>query len=265
MPALPKFLVLLAIFLSANSGDAFMNLSSAAGNLVPVNHLIQFVEPMSKPTNEPTVEPTKQTTSKRGKYSLLKKKDAELPSKITVLITQFTSDTSYAFEAVHGVSHIHVKYIVTSWVTIGYGQDNEIQSMCPDLSLPQPSNWQGPKQRSLIISACVPFASFCSMSSGLAYCWVHSHTRFESVTSTNSAKEALKASAEMQPSADMFQYPGPLAEQPIAAINSSQYNSSADVGLRTARRNSNKIFQLIVRYVFTIRFKQQYQSKMQRD
>ena len=35
-----------------------MNLSLAAGDLVPINHLIQFVEPMSKPTNEPTLEPT---------------------------------------------------------------------------------------------------------------------------------------------------------------------------------------------------------------
>jgi hypothetical protein len=77
MTALSKFLVLLAIFLLAISGDAFMNLSSAAGNLVPVNHWIQFVEPMSKPMNEPNVKPTKQTelpnilTSKQGKYSLL--------------------------------------------------------------------------------------------------------------------------------------------------------------------------------------------------
>ncbi len=69
----------------------------------------------------------------------------------------------------------------------------------------------------------------------------------------------------MQPSADTCQYSGPLAEQPIVATNSSQYNSLADVGLRTARRNSNKMFQLIVRYVFTVRFKQQYQSKMQWD
>ncbi len=59
MIALSKFLVLLVIFLLANSGDAFMNLSSAAGNLVPVNHWIQFVEPMSKLINEPTVKPTK--------------------------------------------------------------------------------------------------------------------------------------------------------------------------------------------------------------
>ncbi len=112
MPALLKFLVLLAIFLLARSGDALMNLSSAAGDLVPVNHLIRFVKP-SKPTNVSNVEPTKQTTSKRGKYSLSEKLDAELPSKITVSITQFSSDTSYTFEAVHGVSRIHVKYIVT--------------------------------------------------------------------------------------------------------------------------------------------------------
>jgi hypothetical protein len=111
-------------------------------NLVQVYHLIQFDEPMSKPTNGPTGEPTKQSelpnilTSKRGKYSLSLKQDAELPSKITVLITQFSSDTSYTFEAVHGVSHIHVKYIVTGRVTFSDGRDNKIQSMCPDESLP---------------------------------------------------------------------------------------------------------------------------------
>jgi hypothetical protein len=59
MTALSKFLVLLAIFLLENSGDSFMNLISAAGNLAWINHLIQFVEPMSKPTNEPTEKPTK--------------------------------------------------------------------------------------------------------------------------------------------------------------------------------------------------------------
>ncbi len=111
MTALSKFLVFLAIFLLARSEDALMNLSSAAGNLVLVIHLIQFVEPMSKPTNEPTGEPTKRTelrkilTSKRGKYSLSEKQDAKLPSKITVSITQFTSNTSYKFEAFHGMSH----------------------------------------------------------------------------------------------------------------------------------------------------------------
>jgi hypothetical protein len=98
----------------------------------------------------------------------------------------------------------------------------------------------------------------------------HAYTllAFEPVTSTTKislAKTALKATAEMQSLADICQYPGPLAEQPIAATNSSQYNSSADVGLHTARRNSKKMFQLIVRYVFTVRFKQQYQSKMQQD
>jgi hypothetical protein len=40
MTALSKFLVLLVIFLLANSGDAFMNVGLAAGDLVPVNHLI---------------------------------------------------------------------------------------------------------------------------------------------------------------------------------------------------------------------------------
>jgi len=42
------------------------------------------------------------------------------------------------------------------------GQDNEIQSDSTDSSNTQPSNWQGPNQRILIISARVPFASFRS-------------------------------------------------------------------------------------------------------
>jgi hypothetical protein len=145
MSALTQFLVLLVIFLLANSEDAFINLSSAAVDLVLVNHLIRFVEPMSKPTNKPTGKPTKRTelpnilTSKQGKYSLSAKQDAELPSMITVSITQFTSDTSYTFEAVHGVSHAHDKHIVTGRVTIGDKQDSEIQSIHPDLSLSQPN------------------------------------------------------------------------------------------------------------------------------
>ncbi len=105
--------------------------------------------------NEPNGEPTKQTelpnilTSKGGKNSLLEKQDAELPSKITVLITQFTYNTSYTFEAVHGMSHVHVKYIVTGRVTIGDEWDIEIQSIRPDLSLPQPNGWQMPGKNNL--------------------------------------------------------------------------------------------------------------------
>ncbi len=64
------------------------------------------------------------------------------------------------------------------------GHDNEIQSNSNDSSNTQPSYWQGPKRRSLVISARVPFASFHSKSFRLAYCWVHSHTGFESVTLT---------------------------------------------------------------------------------
>jgi hypothetical protein len=52
-----------AIFLSANLRDAFINLSSAAGNLVWVNHWIQFVESMSKLTNEPSSKPNCKPTN----------------------------------------------------------------------------------------------------------------------------------------------------------------------------------------------------------
>jgi hypothetical protein len=61
MPALLKFLVLIAIFLSASHANAFISLSPVAGNQVQVKQYFQFVEPMSKPTNEPTGEPTKKS------------------------------------------------------------------------------------------------------------------------------------------------------------------------------------------------------------
>ncbi len=73
MTALSKFLVLLAIFLSASLGNAFLNHAQ-------LDHLIRFLESMSKPTNEPTVEPTNdrmvndQTTNQRLEW------DAELPN-----------------------------------------------------------------------------------------------------------------------------------------------------------------------------------------
>jgi hypothetical protein len=47
--------------------------------------------------------------------------------------------------------------------------------------------------------------------------------------------------------------------------SANSFNLSADFGLHVASRNSNKTFQFIVRYFFTLRFKQQYQSKMQQD
>jgi hypothetical protein len=55
MPALPKFLVMLAIFVLASNANAFTSLSLVFGNQVWVNHLIQFQQPMSDPTNEQAV------------------------------------------------------------------------------------------------------------------------------------------------------------------------------------------------------------------
>jgi len=56
MTALLKFLVLLAIFLSASLGDAFVNHAR-------LNHLIRFDASMSDPTNEPSREPNCEPTN----------------------------------------------------------------------------------------------------------------------------------------------------------------------------------------------------------
>jgi len=52
MPALSKFLVLLALFLLASHVHAFTSLSLVAGDQVRVNHLIRLQQLMSKPTDE---------------------------------------------------------------------------------------------------------------------------------------------------------------------------------------------------------------------
>jgi hypothetical protein len=62
MPALLKFLVLLAIILSASHSNAFVSLSPVAGNQVRVNHLIRLQQSMSNSTNEPSREPISEPT-----------------------------------------------------------------------------------------------------------------------------------------------------------------------------------------------------------
>ena len=71
MPALSKFLVLLALFLSASYSNAFVSLSLVAGNQVRVNHLTRLQQPMSDPTNEPSREPIRELTKRLGQDALL--------------------------------------------------------------------------------------------------------------------------------------------------------------------------------------------------
>ena len=159
MPALLKFLVPLATFLSASYWNAFVRLSLVAGNQVRVNHLTRLQQSISDTTNEPSREPIHEPTKRLGQ-------DALLPVNLS---------------STGGLCHDKKSEQV---MFSNQGQDNEIQSNSTDSSNTQPSYWQGPKQRSLVISARVPFATFRSnMSSGLN-CWVHYHTGFESVTST---------------------------------------------------------------------------------
>jgi hypothetical protein len=71
MPALLKFLVRLAIFLSASHTNAFTSLSSVAGNQAQVNHLIRLQQPMRDPTNEPSHVPIREPTKRLGQDALL--------------------------------------------------------------------------------------------------------------------------------------------------------------------------------------------------
>jgi hypothetical protein len=71
MPALSKFFVLLALFLSASHSNAFTSLSSVAGNQVRVNHLTRLQQPMIDPMNEPSREPIREPTKRLGQDALL--------------------------------------------------------------------------------------------------------------------------------------------------------------------------------------------------
>ena len=67
MPALLKFLLLLASFHSGSYAHAFTSLSPVVGNQVRVNHLIRFQQPMSNPTNESSREPIREPINDRKK------------------------------------------------------------------------------------------------------------------------------------------------------------------------------------------------------
>ena len=81
MAAFAKLLVLIAIFLLANNANAFTSLSPVVGSQVQENHLIQF-EAVKGINTSYTFEAVNGVNAKQ-------------------------------FEAVHGVSRIHIKYIVT--------------------------------------------------------------------------------------------------------------------------------------------------------
>jgi hypothetical protein len=78
--------------------------------------VIFLSQPMSNPTNEPSREPIRKPTKRL-------EQDALLPGNLSLKGVMFSDQE----------------------------QKNEIQSNSTDSSNTQPSNWQGPKQRSLVI------------------------------------------------------------------------------------------------------------------
>jgi hypothetical protein len=76
MAAFAKFLVPIAIFLSARNANAFTSLSPVAGKQVQGKHWFQFEKLMNDPMNEPSCEPTFKPTKRMDL-------DAELPSNLS--------------------------------------------------------------------------------------------------------------------------------------------------------------------------------------
>jgi hypothetical protein len=97
MTALSRFLVLLAIFLSAGCANAFLSLSQeVAGNKVQVNYLIRFEKSNNQnpklnqePTNDQTTNEVQPSSTSNISYMF---------EAVNGIIT------SYSFEAVNGVN-----------------------------------------------------------------------------------------------------------------------------------------------------------------
>ncbi len=71
MPALLKFLELLALFLSESHANAFTSLSLVAGNHIQINHLTRLQQPMSNPMNMPSRKPIREPTKRLGQDAFL--------------------------------------------------------------------------------------------------------------------------------------------------------------------------------------------------
>jgi hypothetical protein len=93
MTALFKFLVLLAIFLSASLGDAFLHHAR-------LNHLIRFEELISKPTNEPSSK----LIGKVNGISTFYRFEAVNGVNAKQFEAVNGINTSYTYEAVNGVN-----------------------------------------------------------------------------------------------------------------------------------------------------------------
>jgi hypothetical protein len=251
MPALSKFLVLLAIFLLARHANVCTCLSPIARNQVQGNHFIQFEESMSNPTNKPSCKPIRDPTKhmdldaelpnnlspKKSQVAYSEpKQDAELPSKITDLTnTQMhglchdkksepesfadkpgiEQEINYPIAPANDNSQIWQMPTTINLDYSGLSHATTMTNQNAHLHLASPRSFS---------SARVPFPTIRSnLISGLTS-WVQSlavkvqvsstpkispHVftllPFEPVTSTtqiSSAKTALKATAEMQWSAD---------------------------------------------------------------
>ena len=99
MPALLKFLVLLASFHSGSYAHAFTSLSPVVGNQVRVIHLIRFQQPMSNPTNEPSCEPIRANDQKKSEpivSNSLIKRDKSTPT-FQLVVASVSNNNALSF------------------------------------------------------------------------------------------------------------------------------------------------------------------------
>ncbi len=225
--ALSKFLVLLAIFLSASLGDAFVNQAR-------LNHLIRFDASKSNPTIKPSRVPSRKPTSdqmndqttnrrlewnaelsnvlssKRVKYSLSSRQDANLSSKTTVTQNTQSRGLCHGEKSEPGLLKQPVQYereIIRSSPAVDAFSQQALHSF-------QYANIN--HKRQFTGSARVPSSTICSFQYGLSSTLVQSllvkvsesstkkvsshafgfaSLAFEPVTSTNSS---AKAAPDMQ-------------------------------------------------------------------
>jgi hypothetical protein len=132
--------VLLALFLWAGHTNALTSLSLVAGNQVRVICLIQLKQPISDPMNEPSrkliCKPTNDQTTNEVRPSSTSNTFYTFEA-VNCINTSYSFEAANGvnakpFEAVNGVSHVHVKNIVVNQLTFGDGWVNVLMCLYLD-------------------------------------------------------------------------------------------------------------------------------------
>ena len=265
MPALSKFLVLLALVLSASHANAFTSLCWVAENQVWNYHFTRLQQPMSNPTNEPSREPIREPTKRMDLNALLPNKLSQINN--AVLSNHSKQQVSFADQPgideeinnptaasdssknqCHMPTPINLessglRLLSRTEVLARRGlvySNATLMDQDEGMTKPQNAHLRLASQRSFS-SVRVPFSTICPFG-GLS-CWVQSLAVKVQVSSTQTVSRHAFALFAFEPVTSTKQI-----SSPNTALNATaEMQPSADI---SEKLGTQLIFQLIDGYIF---------------